>query len=205
MGIENLVNAMGANYKQARAQAKTFSGEKVPAGKYEATLSSIKIHEKKDSDKISLMRVFTILSGEAKGMAQTDFLQLTHPVGLSMAMQFIEIMGYDIPDSPSEWPDIIEAINEEQASVIVEVVHSGDFVNIKVLETFETEEAVCLECGKAVCICEDPDLEEEEGLDLEGLSRSELKQILKDSEIGFKVYKTTTDAEIIEAIEKANN
>lgn len=184
MSMESLVAKMKANYEEARNTAKTFSGEKVPEGKYEMKLHPVKFYEKPDSDKISLIRTFTVLSGELKGMAQTDFMNLGNAVGLSYAMQFIEMLGYSIPEEPQEWLDIIEAINEEEPFVIAEVVHNGDWVNIKVLELLEAEEAEEAEEDNS-----EEDNSEEEELAL-------LKKIIKEENLKIRVTKKMTSEDV---------
>lgn len=52
---------------------------------------------------------------------------------------------------------------------------------------------------------EDEPEEEEESDDLDGLDRKELKAILKEEEIDFKVYKSTEDADLAEAIREARS
>ena len=221
MGIESLVSAMSANYDEAKNTAKSFSGEKVPEGKYEMKLFPIKFNEKEKDGvvKVSLQRSFTVLSGENQGMTQMDFMQLGHKVGLSFAMRFISVMGYEIPDSPAEWPEIIESINSEEPLVIAEVVHSGDFVNVRVLELLEDDENEN-EPETEVEI-EDDEIEDDETEDETedgnsdgdddsdedeteetGPSIPELKQIIKDEGLKIRVPKGMTAEELLSVIEK---
>jgi hypothetical protein len=52
-------------------------------------------------------------------------------------MNFIQCAGYEIPDSAEDWPEIIEELQTTTPAFIGEVVHSGDFVNIRTMELLE--------------------------------------------------------------------
>jgi hypothetical protein len=136
------LESISSIYAEAKNTAKTFIGEKVPEGKYEMRLTGIKFHEKeKDGEtKVSLLRTFTVLSGENEGMSQSDFMNISHPVGLSYAIQFIAMMGYGIPESIAEWPEIIEELQNDSPATISEIVHNGNFADIYVMELLEEEE-----------------------------------------------------------------
>lgn len=185
--ITTALSSIGAIYNQAKQAARSFSGEKLPEGKYEFRLSGIKLKESIKDNKatIRMVRTFTVLSGENEGMSQGDMFNLSNEHGLSFALQFIELMGYPIPDSPEEIPDIVEELQKEAPACYGEVKHSGDFVNIRVLELIE----------------EDEELDEDDMFDeLIELTRRELKKILEEEDIDFKVTKRTTEEDIVNAI-----
>lgn len=193
--LNELLGGADVNYAEAKNTAKSFSGEKVPEGKYEMQLSNIKFNVKeKDGDtSLSLQRTFTVLTGENEGMSQTDFMRLNNPTGLSFAMQFIMIMGYEIPEVPGEWADIVEELQEESPEVLAEVVHSGDFVNVRVTELLEDGEED-----------EDDDGDDDELLEeLEEMTRAELKAFIKEEGLDIKVMKKMSDEDIVDAILEA--
>lgn len=188
------LDSMSSIYTAAKNKAATFSGEKVPEGKYELRLSGIKLKEKKldgGGYNISMQRTFTVLSGENEGMSQTDFIGMSSEGGLAVAMGFVETMGYDIPEGPEDWPEIVEELQEEAPAVMGEVTHSGDFVNIRVTEVLDDED---IDDG------EEPEDEDELREELEEMSRKELKAYIAEEELDITVKKKWTEEDIIDAI-----
>ena len=193
--MKDALKAMKANYAGARNQMKSFGGEKVPEGEYVARLSNCKFHTS-SAGKLSLMRTFSVMEGECQGMAQTDFMSLGNEVGLAIAMQFLDIMGYEIPEEPEAWEPIVVDLKTNMPVVKIKIKHSGDFVNVQVLEVLEDSSTSELE-----------EVEEEEELEGEGdvfdeMDRSALKKELKSRGVDFKVYQSTTDDEIRAALRK---
>lgn len=167
--VKDLMSKMRANYESAKNTAKAYSGEKLPAGRYEMRLTKVKLVA--TGEKLSIQRNFVVLAGEHKGFQATDFMQLTHEVGLSFAMQFVIKMGYEIPESPEDWADMVEALTTDQAEVIASCVHSGDFVNIRV------EELIGLGVAD---ITESMEVEEDETLDPE-VEEVEVEEVVEEA------------------------
>jgi len=137
-----------AGMKQAWADSSTvydstFGGIKIDAGQYLARLQSAKITESKSSGKLMIRREHVILEGQFKGMIVYDNLNLETPMGMSFVRRWIEQMGYDQPDvdKPEEIEDIVAAISQEAPTVKVAVKHSGDFVNVSIIELITTDSA----------------------------------------------------------------
>jgi len=193
--MSDALSSISSIYKTAKAQADSFLGESVPAGKYEMKLSDIKFLEKtKDNvTKLSLARTFTVLSGEHAGMCQKDFMALSNETGLSFALQFVGVMGYEIPSDPSGLPEIIEDMQQSQPTVIAEIVHSGEFVNVRVQE--------CLESAAE----EEEEEEEEDEHGLSDMSRAELKAFIKKNGLDVKVFASMSDDDIRESIKEELN
>lgn len=192
--MASALESISSIYKDAKEQAKSFSGEAVPDGNYELRLTGIKFMEKEKDGvtKLSLLRTFSVLSGENEGMTQTDFMSLTNPTGLSFAMQFLSKMGYEIPDSPSDWPEIIEDLQETMPACIGEIVTSdAGFTNVRVSELIDLD-------GDE---SEDSEDEEEELRErLEGMTRAQLKAFKTKEGLVFKILTKYTDEDLIELI-----
>ena len=121
----------------------TFGGIKIDAGQYLARLQSAKIVESKSSGKLMIRREHIILEGQFQGMIVYDNLNLETPMGMSFVRRWIDQMGYEAPtpDKPEEIEDIVAAISEEAPTVKVAVKHSGDFVNVSIIELIAAGDA----------------------------------------------------------------
>ena len=114
----------------------TFGGVKVDPGQYVARLQSAKIVESKTSGNLMIRREHVILEGQFQGMIVYDNMNLANAMGMSFVRRWIDQMGYEAPapDKPEELEDIIAAIVDEGPTVKVAIKHSGDFVNVSIIE-----------------------------------------------------------------------
>ena len=114
----------------------TFGGVKVDPGQYVARLQSAKIVESKTSGHLMIRREHVILEGQFQGMIVYDNMNLSNAMGMSFVRRWIDQMGYEPPavDKPEELEDIISAIVQESPTVKVAIKHSGDFVNVSIIE-----------------------------------------------------------------------
>ena len=117
-------------------QTKDFP--KIPEGTYQAQLVEAELCQSKKGN-WQVKRQHLILSGEQKSQVLFDYMQLETPRGLSFLGAWIRKMGYEVPTNPLDLEDVIIAINDQNATVQLQVVHSDDFVNGRVLELLEAE------------------------------------------------------------------
>jgi hypothetical protein len=122
-----------------------FGGIKIEPGQYIARLQSAKVVESKSTGKLMVRREHVILQGEMEGMVVFDNLQLETPMGLTFLRRWFDQMGYESPADSSEIEDTIAAINKDAATVKILVKHSGDFVNVSVIEVMEESETTAEE------------------------------------------------------------
>ena len=195
---------MKKNYAGARQQMKTL-GEKVPDGEYIARISGNKFHLSATSGKLSIMRTFSVLEGESQGMSQTDFMSLGNEVGLAIAMKYLDTLGYEVPDSVDDWEPVIVDIKTNMPIVKIRIrtQDGSDFTNVDVLEVIESSSTATDIHEVVEEIEEEEEPLEEEGDELDELDRSALKKILVAEGVEFKVYQSTTDDAIRNAIRAA--
>jgi len=121
----------------------TFGGVKVDPGQYVARLQSAKIVESKTSGNLMIRREHIILEGQFQGMIVYDNMNLATPMGMSFVRRWIDQMGYEAPgdDKPEELEDVLVAIVQEAPTVKVAIKHSGDFVNVSIIELLTAGES----------------------------------------------------------------
>jgi len=118
----------------------TFGGIKVDPGQYVARLQSAKIVESKTSGNLMIRREHVILEGQFQGMIVYDNMNLANAMGMSFVRRWIDQMGYEAPsaDKPEELEDVIAAVIAEAPTVKIAIKHSGDFVNVSIIELLQT-------------------------------------------------------------------
>lgn len=140
--VEKLKQAQ-ERWAESEAQyKKTFGGEKVAEGTYLAKVTKVRLEENKNNGKLRIAREHIILEGEMKGVPVIDNLQLETPLGMPFARRWLERMGYESPEEIERLIDICEDITKESPTVKIMVKHSGDYINVDVLEVIENIEAV---------------------------------------------------------------
>lgn len=138
MPIGDKLAKMQDAWKESEQQYKTtFGGEKIPEGQYIARVQKAALREAKTSGKIMIGREHVIMEGDLKGSVVFDNMQLETPLGLAFTRRWIERMGYVSPDEVNGLLDVCNDITEKAPTVKIAVKHSGDFVNVDVLEVLE--------------------------------------------------------------------
>jgi len=109
----------------------------VPAGVYHMRLqgATVKLTSNK---KLTVIREHLIVDGEFEGTVVTDFMNLEGEMGAYFAAQFIDQLGYEIPEEPTEIPETIEAVVADAPEYIASVVHSEGFTNVRFKELVES-------------------------------------------------------------------
>ncbi len=134
-GIKDRLSGMSGQWNDSEKQYDSyFGGVKVDPGQYEARVQVCKIVESKSSGKLMIRREHVITEGEFTGMIVFDNMQLETPMGFAFVRRWIELMGYNAPADPADLEDLCAAITEDAALVKVQIKHSGDFVNVSVIE-----------------------------------------------------------------------
>lgn len=135
MNIAEKLKEAQARWQESEKQYKTtFGGEKVPEGTYLARVQKVSIREAKSSGRLMIGREHVIIDGDMKGSAVFDYLQLETELGFAFTRRWIERMGYQAPDDAVGIVDICTDITEKAPTVKIAVKHSGDFINVDVLE-----------------------------------------------------------------------
>jgi hypothetical protein len=148
--FKDRLSGMQSQYADSKNQYDSmFGGVKIPPAQYEARVQSVKIVESNSSGKLMIRREHVITEGEYAGMIAYDNMQLETPMGFTFVRRWVERMGYNCPEDPAEIEELCEAIAEDAALVKIQIKHSGDFVNVSVIEALETETATEPEEPKA--------------------------------------------------------
>ena len=123
-------------------EGATAEYPKIPEGVYRAQLQNAVLCQSKASGNWQIKREHLILNGEQQGQVLYDYMQLQTAKGPYFVAQWIRKMGFEVPANPLDIEDTVDAIKGAAAVVQLEVVHSGDFVNGRVLEVLEDNNTV---------------------------------------------------------------
>lgn len=135
------LKTMTSSWSESQNQYDTmFGGVKIDPGEYIAKVQMAKLTESKSSGKLMIRREHLIVEGSWKGTVVYDNMMLETPMGMTFVRRWFEMMGYSAPEDPAEIEDVIEAIAEEAATVKIVVKHSGDFINVAVIEVIESDD-----------------------------------------------------------------
>lgn len=135
------------------------TGGKVPEGEYACQLQSAEMKESQNGN-MMIRRAHLILDGEFEGVVIRDNIVLSTEVGMSIAAEWIERMGFEVPEDLEEIEDVIAEIVEAAPEYTAQVKHSGDFVNVACYEAEASEAGDGAEEED-----EEPDVEDEEAED----------------------------------------
>ena len=136
--MKKLLKGMQGAYDEAADAA--FG---IPDGQYRLQLLEASLTTAKQSGKVMLKRMHTVLDGELEGRNVYDNIVLGLPgeenvVGWSIARQWVELCGYDPPEDAVEMLDICAGITEENPVVIAQVeTNDNGFTNVRVTELEE--------------------------------------------------------------------
>lgn len=110
----------------------------VPDGVYIADLQSMVLKESSTGN-LRAAREFLINGGEHDNVQVYDGLNLESEVGMAFFRHEVDSMGYEVPESATEIPALVKAITKDAGKYRIQVSHSGDFVNVKVLEPLDED------------------------------------------------------------------
>lgn len=129
------LDGMNQQYSESKNQADSmFGGVKVPEWTYIARLQKAVIKESQSSGKLMIRREHIIVEGEFLGMVIYDNMQLETPMGFAFVRRWLDLLEYQAPEKPSDLEDILEAMTDEAPTCKIQVKHSGDFINVSVVE-----------------------------------------------------------------------
>jgi hypothetical protein len=112
----------------------------VPDGLYTLQLQEAVLKESESSGKLMITRTHLVLDGDYQGETIKDFLSLETEKGPYFVAQWVEQMGYEVPDNVEQLEDVILAISGANPVYTGNVKRSGDFTNVRVKELLETVE-----------------------------------------------------------------
>lgn len=114
-------------------------GGGIPDGQYILQLESATLKESAQQ-KLMIVRKHIVLEGDSAGDSITDFLCLETEFGPRQVAQWIEKMGYEVPQDVADIEEIVAAIANEQPTVNAKVKRSGDsdLRNVTVTELIST-------------------------------------------------------------------
>ncbi len=200
---------MQANYGAAKQRFKNFSGESLPEGEYNGRQTECKFYHNKEKQTLSIINEFTVVSGELVGRTQTDFMQLSNEIGLSFAMDYVDKMGYEIPETPSDWVELVETIKKLVPAVKFQIVMNTTkdgrvFSNLRVIERLDDSEVANVDkVIENVVDKAEPKVEvTTDTIDLNLMSRKELKKYRTEKGYEIKVTTKMSDDELRDAIRK---
>lgn len=200
-------------------QAPRGFQQNVPDGRYTFRLQSAELRESASGNLI-VSREHLVLDGEAAGEVFRDNLQVEHEVGQRITMQWIEQMGFEIPDNPSELEEVVSAIAEAAPSYLGTIKTTtskkdgNDYTNLRILrlldsEGEEQEEEETVESRPARGRAEEPEEQEEAGEEADDSDDSadsdagqfeELKAFCEAQDIAFD-EEEATKADLVKAID----
>jgi len=103
---------------------------RIPPGQYRMALQSVELTESMSSGKLLIRREHVVIDGEYLGHTVRDFISMESDFGPRMTAQFIQQMGFNVPDRVDALPDVLAAITEAAPKYLARVKHSGDFINV---------------------------------------------------------------------------
>ena len=128
---------MDKNWKKGREGLP-----QVPPGDYILQLVSAVMHESAKG-KLSIKRKHVVMSGKYKGKPVTDYLTLETDTAPFWVSRWIEVLGYEAPESLTEIEAAIAEITEAAPIVAASltVTEDGGFVNLQDMKLADAEDA----------------------------------------------------------------
>jgi len=130
MSFNDKLKKLQGNYKKSAEDYETMFVT-IPPGEYDAKLSSVKLGTV-SGGKLCIKQVYVITNGSMKGktVPVNTFLEgkdaQATTTCFSYARKFIDNMGYEIPETISEIPDILAAMNKDNIYVLMIVTKSDN-------------------------------------------------------------------------------
>ncbi|NIP40486.1 MAG: hypothetical protein GTN39_03120 [Candidatus Aenigmarchaeota archaeon] len=130
--FEKRLNKMNDDWKDGK---DTPPGP--PDGTYAFQLQKAELREAQSSGKLYIAREHLVIDGEYEGEVVRDMMSLETDRGPYYIAKWIEKMGYEAPDKAKDIPDTLEAIQNDAPTYTGSIKHSGDFINVRVMEVLE--------------------------------------------------------------------
>jgi hypothetical protein len=113
-------------------------GSALPPATYLLRLQSAEVEESASSGNLQIHLEHLVVEGELAGEVQHEYLQIETAQGPFYVKQWIEMMGFDVPDDPADLPDVVEAISEKAPTYTGQVIEKKGFTNVRI-KTLEDE------------------------------------------------------------------
>ncbi len=128
---------MNDTWQESKKQAKEMF-TKVDQGVYLAQLQSMEMSESSTGN-LQIKRQHLITEGgDFEGVTIYDNLQLeASDLSMAFVRREIDAYGYECPEDIGDIEDIITGIAKAAPEVKINVTHSGDFTNVRVMEVTE--------------------------------------------------------------------
>jgi hypothetical protein len=126
--------AMDQTWKAGKERKDEPFELKIETGRYRAALTDLELLRSQSSDKLIIKREWAVLEGDHADDIFCDFLSIENEWGLLATHRFIETMGYAVPDSASDLPDLLDEILKQKPECMIKVKVKDDFANVRVLE-----------------------------------------------------------------------
>lgn len=129
---------MQENFAEGKKRAQEF-GTEIPNGIYEGQLQTYKLEESRgESKRLQVRREILIDDGGSQdGNVSRDWRGIDTPVGMSFLLQNIAMHGYEMPETPAEIEDCVEAIENDAPRYRFQVSEKNGFKNIRILEIID--------------------------------------------------------------------
>jgi len=112
----------------------------VPSSLYNMQLQGLELKESQNGN-LMIAREHVILDGEFQGEVVRDNMNLSNEIGQRFVAQFIEQMGYQVPDDLTQIEDVLTAILNDAPSYTGQVKHSEEgFTNVQIRKLLSAEE-----------------------------------------------------------------
>lgn len=205
--FEARLKKMNKTWKESKKQAKEMF-TKVDAGVYLAQLQSMEMAES-GAGNLQIKRQHLITEGgEFEGVTVYDSLQLeTSDLSMAFVRREIDAYGYECPDKAEDIEDVVIAIAKAAPEVKINISHSGEFTNVKVMEAtgedsaggYTLDEVGSMNRTALIEVVESEGLKD---INTDELSLSEMREAVIDGlglgDTGKEVTETTEETEKIE-------
>ena len=180
--------------KSQQQYEDNFAGEPIPTDTYAVRLVSAE--GGLIAEKLAVKAEYEIASGEYLERVVSDTLWLHTPGAMAYFRNWVIMHGYEPPETKADIPELLDKMVKEAPVISARIVQKEDSIwpdinYQKLIEDFVAEEREPEAGGEPV--------------DLDSLSRKELKGIIKDEELDITVYKDMSDDDVRDAIREALN
>ena len=153
----------------------------IKPGLYLMQLQSAAVEESASSGRMQIHREHLVREGEMEGEVIHDYMQIETELGPRFVKQWINMMGFDVPDDPTELEEVVAAISDAAPIYRAKVTEKDGFTNVriaKLLESGEEDEGPEPEEEEAEEAEEETEAEDEEEAEEEQGSGDELEEQL---------------------------
>jgi len=138
--IKSKLAGMKKTWLNNRTEAeKGFNGNTVPAGIYLFKIAESNVGST-SSGKLSWFIKSVVLEGDCKDQTVLTMLNLEHDVGQQIICQFINAMGYEVPEDISEVPTIADEFQKAGICFRGKLTYNKDgYAGMRVIEVIDNE------------------------------------------------------------------